>query len=500
MIKFFRDKAKWIGWIIVITFGATIFTTGSYFFSNQGEDVEQNKQNASLQNALALWGEDPITPRQFQIAYRGMVDQLDFSKTGGYLSPDLNEIVQFNAFNQTVRNMILVKGAKAEGIKVSKGELNNNLFTVYANNGFKGKRDLKKRLKEINYPYELFIDNFKNNIIVSRFTKDLMSKVLVSNQDVDNLFVKVNVQHILIRLKNPENLDQKERYSQDVYDKILSNELTFEEAVTRFSDDSGSSENEGSLGWISVNSVVPELEEVAFSLSVGEISRPIKTVFGFHIVKVNDRQDLEKPKNIDYEKEKQKILEARQQRVVDTYIQDRLSQHELIINLPSLKAYKAKVDGDYNTALGQYQLLISRDPYSAVPHYMRGKIFQMIEDEDNAILEFNKAEIKADLNQDNAFPELYMSLAALYKGKKKNKQMLESYDKAFNVAKNNPLLLEELKSVYSDLNDNDRVASVETELLRIETEKEEERKKQEALESDLGEYGVTPNSTNNTSE
>ena len=78
--------------------------------------------------------------------------------------------------------------------------------------------------------------------------------------------------------------------------------------------------------------------------------------------------------------------------------------------------------------------------------------------------------------------------------------MLESYDKAFNVAKNNPLLLEELKSVYSDLNDNDRVASVETELLRIETEKEEERKKQEALESDLGEYGVTPNSTNNTSE
>jgi hypothetical protein len=54
-ISFLREKAHWIGWVVFVFFGVTILSTGSFFFSDAGESIEQQENKKKYENAIAIF-------------------------------------------------------------------------------------------------------------------------------------------------------------------------------------------------------------------------------------------------------------------------------------------------------------------------------------------------------------------------------------------------------------------------------------------------------------
>lgn len=77
----------------------------------------------------------------------------------------------------------------------------------------------------------------------------------------------------------------------------------FAELAEEYSSDPGSAANGGSLDWFGAGAMVPEFEEAAYSLEVDEISEPIQTQHGFHIIQVTDKREVEGQEPLEEQKE-----------------------------------------------------------------------------------------------------------------------------------------------------------------------------------------------------
>lgn len=113
-------------------------------------------------------------------------------------------------------------------------------------------------------------------------------------------YIQVKARHILIRVKGspvPLRKDQKEltdeealAKAQDIRKKLLDGG-DFDALAKAESDDVGSGVKGGDLGTFGHGRMVPAFEQVAFTIPVGQLSEPVKSQFGYHIIKVESRQD-----------------------------------------------------------------------------------------------------------------------------------------------------------------------------------------------------------------
>lgn len=105
----------------------------------------------------------------------------------------------------------------------------------------------------------------------------------------------VRASHILIRLsqKATEAEQQKAKERIDSIYGALKAGADFEELAKRVSQDPGSARNGGMLGWFSRNQTVKEFEEAAFALKVDEMSKPVLSPYGWHIILMKERKQFE---------------------------------------------------------------------------------------------------------------------------------------------------------------------------------------------------------------
>lgn len=140
------------------------------------------------------------------------------------------------------------------------------------------------------------------NMLAGALYNELQKKASVDESDLKKRYEEakagaeeVNARHILIRAKGSpsplgagkKELSEEEALAkvQELRKKILAGE-DFAELAKKESDDPGSATNGGDLGSFKRGQMVPAFEQTAFSLKPGEVSEPVKTQFGYHLIKV----------------------------------------------------------------------------------------------------------------------------------------------------------------------------------------------------------------------
>ncbi|WP_369411464.1 peptidylprolyl isomerase [Polynucleobacter alcilacus] len=101
---------------------------------------------------------------------------------------------------------------------------------------------------------------------------------------------QTNARHILLKSRSGLSDQDAERRLQGYRDQIRAKTVDFADLAKKYSED-GAAANGGSLGWMSPGDLVPEFEQAMNRLQIGEVSNPVKTQFGWHLIQVMERRE-----------------------------------------------------------------------------------------------------------------------------------------------------------------------------------------------------------------
>lgn len=137
----------------------------------------------------------------------------------------------------------------------------------------------------------LIVGTTADFIPLAKISDDDLRKQYQENIDSYRIPERVKVRHILIKTtgKPKDEVPKLKAKAEDLL-KQLQHGADFADLAKKNSDDTGSAEKGGELGWIVRGQTVPNFEKTAFSLKPGELSGLVETEYGYHIIQVEDKQ------------------------------------------------------------------------------------------------------------------------------------------------------------------------------------------------------------------
>jgi len=199
------------------------------------------------------------------------------------------------------------------------------------------KEALKKGLDK-DPEYLKKIEDFKKITLVGLLLqKEIETKVRVSDQEVKDYYEKNKEKFAPVgQIKASHILVKTEEEAKKIIERLKKGE-DFAQLAKKYSIDTASAKNGGDLGYFSRGQMVPEFEAAASRLKPGEISEPVKTKFGYHIIKVTDKKvgqvvDFEKVKNLI----SQNLVAERQKEAFDSYVEGLRKSYKVEINKDAL--------------------------------------------------------------------------------------------------------------------------------------------------------------------
>lgn len=177
------------------------------------------------------------------------------------------EDVKEEVLQKLIYDELMEKIAKKNNIKVTDEDIDGLIARLVEQVG--SEEELEKNVKDF---FNWDMKTFKEHVVYSDALREKLEKELPLNE---------------------KNLREAEKEAEAVLREVTDGEKSFEELAQMYSQDPVSAAQGGDLGWFAKGVMVKEFEDAVFAMNPGDVSDLVKTDFGYHIIKLEDKKAAE---------------------------------------------------------------------------------------------------------------------------------------------------------------------------------------------------------------
>ncbi len=282
-----------------------------------------SQQNILLDKVAAVVDDKIVLLSDVVLAANALAAQENVNPSA---SPTKYNNLLLKASESMIEQLVIIKMAEVDSVTVLEKDvekaLERQIENIISQSGSKeaAEQVLGKKISDFKRSYK---DDMEGKLIAEKYTNQLTMDINISRPEVESFFntfrdsipsfpTEHMVRHILFEIKPSDDSIEETKNNALLILEEIKNGLSFEDAAKKYSEDPGSKENGGYLGVVTRGTFVKEFEKAAFTLDLNQISEPVQTSFGFHIIEVLERSGekigvrhiLIKTKTTDEDKEK----------------------------------------------------------------------------------------------------------------------------------------------------------------------------------------------------
>ncbi len=221
-----------------------------------------------------------------------------------------------SVLDDLITRRLIAQEAKKLGLTVTEADIDEEIQRIIDEN-FMGMEDQFEQLLE---QYGLTMESVRNDARVKLMARKIaetqleisdeeLKEYFADNQEKFNIPAEVKARHILVKT---------EEEALEVID-LLNGGADFAELAKERSEDPGSKDQGGELGFFKPGEMQQEFEDAAFSMEIGEISEPVESWYGFHVIEVLEKKS---GREVTFDEVKDQVYEEMAEEKIYKLIQD----------------------------------------------------------------------------------------------------------------------------------------------------------------------------------